>query len=139
MDAATPSTLNAQLWHGDLLVAEVSNVIVHQGTWFGNYRQVVNQEQGKQAIRLCDYITFDERWHKQLKQGQDPDPSQFDHFKDVLCSGLWRVRFPDGDMLLMIEGPGFTEGEACWRHPGNQPTREESAWNEWCRRTNRHV
>ena len=135
MEVPNPPPLSAQLWYGDLLVAELSNVIVHQGTWFGDYRQVVTRGQGNQATRLCDYIAFDEKWHQRLKQGKNPDPKQFDHFKDVLYSGLWRVRFPDGGELALAEGPGFVAGEACWNHPDNEPTREEAAWNEWCRRT----
>jgi hypothetical protein len=134
---AGSSPLSLQLWYGDLLVAEVSNVIVHQGTWFGDYKQVVTREQGKQATRLCDYIAFDGNWHKRLKHGKNPDQKQFEHFKDVLYSGMWRVKCPDGSELTMVEGPGFVAVEVCWNHPENEPTREEAARKVWCRLSDR--
>ena len=139
MDGANPSNLSVQLWYGDLLVAEVSNAIVHQGTWFGDYRPVISREQGKKASRVCDYISFDEKFHKRLKQGKNLNPDQFDPFKDVLYSGVWRVRFPDGGEMTLAEGPGFVAGEACWNHPMDHPSREQAAWEEWCRRTHRPI
>jgi len=132
---ADSASLSLQLWYGNIFIAELLDAIVHQGTWFANYRQVVTREQGKQATRLCDYIAFCEKWHKRLKQGKNPGAKQFDHFKDVLYSSLWRVLCPDGSELTMAEGPTFVEGEACWNHPENDPTREEAAWNVWCRLT----
>jgi len=128
--------LNVQLWYGTILVADLRNVIVHQGTWFGLYEQRVTREQGKPETRICDYIAFCEKWHKRLKQGKNPDAAQFDSFKDVLNSGLWRVPFADQSELSLPEGPIFVQGEASWNHPENEPTRESAAYEYWCRRTN---
>lgn len=86
---ADSSSLILHLWYGEFLVAKVSNIVVHQGTWFGDYRQVVTLEQGKRATLLCDFIVFVENWHKRLEQGENPDPNQFERFKEVLYSGLW--------------------------------------------------
>jgi hypothetical protein len=131
--AASP--VNLQIWFGSILVADLLNVIVHQGTWFALYRQIVTPEQGKQERRLCDYIAFCEEWHQRLKRGKDPDAAEFDRFEDVLKSGLWHVPCPDGSELTMTEGPLFVEGEASWNHPECEPTRELAAWAAWSRRT----
>lgn len=132
-----PSALRLELWHGDLLVAVVSDAFVHQGTWFGGYRQVVTRAQGAQAARLCDYIAFDEQFHRRMDEGENPDPSQYDQFRDVLYSGRWRARCPDGSELAIPEGPGFGSGQVCWHHPEGPPSRERAAWEVWSRLTGR--
>lgn len=135
MHYTTPSPLNAQLWFGELLVAELSNVIAHQGTWFGDYISVATIKQCSSAAEIDKYIVFSKKLHKRLKQGKNPDPREFDRFKDVLYSKLWRVRFSDGCELAMNEGPGFVAGEVSWNHPEDLPSREEAAFKEWCRHT----
>jgi hypothetical protein len=137
MAHSNPPPLTVQLWYGTILVADLRNVIAHQGTWFGKYEQRVARQQGKLKIRVCDYISFCEKWHKRLKQGQNPDAKQFDEFKDVLNSGLWRIPFSDGTELKIPEGPIFVQREVSWNHPNNEPTRESSAYEYWCRRTGR--
>ena len=37
-EQADPSSVNLQLWYDTILVADLLNVVVHQGTWFGHYR-----------------------------------------------------------------------------------------------------
>src|SRR5258708_31145717 len=101
------SPVNLQLWYGRILVADLLNVIVHQGTWFGLYRLLITRKQGKQETRLCDFVAFCEKWHQRLKKGKDPDAAEFDQFKDVIYSGLWRVPFPDGNEMTIPEGPTF--------------------------------
>jgi hypothetical protein len=130
---ADSSPVNLQLWYDTILVADLLNVSVHQGTWFAAYCQLVTCEQGKQETRLCDYITFCENWHKRLKRGESPGAVQFDQFRDVLKSGLWRVPCPDGSDLTMTEGPIFVEGEASWDHRNCEPSRELAAWAAWSR------
>ena len=135
MGHADPPPLNVQLWYGTILIADLRNVIAHQGTWFGEYEQHVTRQQGKLETRVCDYISFCEKWHKRLKDGKNPDAKQFDEFKDVLNSGFWRVLCADGAELRIPDGPIFVQGEASWNHPDNEPTRESAAYEYWCQRT----
>jgi hypothetical protein len=124
---AARKPLNLQLWFGDVVVADLLDVMPHQGTWFARYRQVVAQGQGALQQRLCEYIAFCEGWHQRLKRGEDPDAAEFDPFADVIQSGSWRVPCPDGTELTMVEGPIFVEGEASWNHPEDRPSRELAA------------
>jgi hypothetical protein len=130
-----PRPLNLQLWYGDVLVADLLNVIPHQGTRFALYRQVVTPEQGPLQRRLCDFIAFCEEWHQRLKRGENPSAAEFDQFADVLQSGSWRAPCPDGTELTMAEAPTFVEGEASWNHPEDQPSRELAAGAVWSRLT----
>src|SRR6266851_1467449 len=134
MEHSDAPPLNVQLWYGTILVADLRNVIVHQGTWFGEYEKHFAREQGKQETRICAYISFCEKWHKRLKQGKNPDATQFDQFNDVLNSGLWRVPFADGSELKIPDGPIFVQGEASWSHPESEPSRESAAYEYWCQR-----
>ena len=135
MPETAPKRLNLRLWFGDVLVAELTNVMPHQGTWFALYRQVVDPDQGPEARRLCEYIAFCEEWHQRLKHGENPNAAEFDRFADVIYSGSWRVPCPDGTELTMTHGPGFVDGAAMWNHPESEPSRESAAWEIWCRLT----
>ena len=132
-DQSARKPLNLQLWFGDVLVADLLNVIPHQGTWFALYRQVVAPGQGAVQRRLCDSIAFCEEWHRRLKRGNSPDAGEFDRFADIIKSGSWRVPYPDGGALPMDEGPTFFEGEASWNHPDDRPSRELAAHEVWSR------
>jgi hypothetical protein len=129
--------LNLQLWFGDVLVADLLDVIPHQGTWFAHYRQVVVPGQGPLQRRLCDFMAFCEAWHQRLLRGESPDAAEFDQFADVIKTGSWRVPCPGGTELTMTEGPIFVEGEVSWNHPEDRPSRELAAWEVWSR-TSRH-
>jgi hypothetical protein len=128
-------SLNLRLWFGDVLVADLLDVMPHQGTWFASYRQVVAPDQGPGERRLCDYIAFREEWHQRLKRGEDVSAAEFDPFADLIKSSSWRVPCPDGAELPMNEGPIFVEGTASWNHPESEPSREVAAWQVWSRLT----
>ena len=132
---STPKPLNLQLWFGDVLVADLLNVIPHQGTWFAEYRQIVTPEQGPLQQRLCELIRFSEEWHHRLQRGESPDLRECDQFADVLESRAWRVPCPDGTELRMTYGPAFVQGEASWNHSDAEPSREAAAWHVWSRLT----
>ena len=125
--------VNLQLWFGDVLVADLLDVITHQGTWFARYRQIVVPEQGPQQRRLCDFISFCEDWHQRLKRGQAPDAEEFDQYTDVIKTGSWRVSCPDGSELTLTEAPVFVEGESSWNHLENGAFRELAAGAVWSR------
>lgn len=123
------------LWFGDILVAELWDVIPHQGTWFGSYKQVVVREEGTLQSRLHDYIRFSEDWHRRLQFGEKAEAEEFDQFADLTTSTFWRVLCPDGSNLAMNEGPIFVEGTASWNHPEEGPSREVAAEQVWARLT----
>jgi hypothetical protein len=122
-----------QLWYGKILVADLGNVIVHQGTWFGRYQLLLTPEQGEQEKRLFAYVLFCEDWHNRLEQGMNHDAAEFDTFDDVLRSGTWHFRGPDGSDLTIPVGPIFVDGEASWNHPNSEPNRELAALQAWSR------
>ena len=134
-DQATPQPLNLQLWYGDVFVADLLNVIAHQGTWLATYRLAIAPVQGSQQRRLCDYVAFCEEWHQRLSRGEDHDAAEFDRFADIIWSGMWRVPCPDGTELAMAGGPIFVQGEASWNHPESGPSRELAAGEVWSRLT----
>lgn len=136
-EQANADSLNLQLWFEKVLVANLFNVKPHQGTWFALYRRIVAPEQGTEALRLCEYITFCEDWHQLLKHGHKPDATEFERFADVIYSSSWRVPCPGGAELTMTEGPIFVEGEASWNHPEAEPSRELAAWQTWVHLTRR--
>jgi hypothetical protein len=124
--------LNLQLWYGDILVAELNDLVPHQGTWFAHYRQVVAPP-GPAERRLCAFIAFCEDWHRRLERGDDPDREEFGPFNDVLESASWCVPCPDGTRLILDGGPVFAEGIVSWNHPESQPSRELAAGQVWSR------
>jgi hypothetical protein len=130
-------SLNLQLWFGKVLVAELTDVIPHQGTWFALYRQVVAPGLGPLERRLCDFMAFCEEWHQRLKSGESPKAAEFDQFTDVIESRSWRVPCPDGTELTMTQGPVFAEGQASWNHADERPSRELAAGEVWSRLTSR--
>lgn len=122
-----------QLWFGDMLVADLVDVITHQGTWFALYHQIVVPEQGPRQCRLSDFIAFCEGWHKCLQHGQNPDDREFAQYSDVIKARSWRVSSPNGLELILMEAPIFAEGLASWNHPEGGPSRELAAGVVWSR------
>jgi hypothetical protein len=129
---SNPAPLRLRLWYDNIAVAELLNAIVHQGTWFAEYRQVVTRAKGIQAARICEYVAFSEKWHERFREGMDPNAMEFDQFKDVVYSGLWRPACAGGT-LTMAEGPIFVEGEVSWNHPESNTGTEEAAFDVWSR------
>jgi hypothetical protein len=127
-----PAPLHLRLWYDNIVVAELQNAIVHQGTWFAEYRQIATGSEGEEAKRICEYIAFSEKWHERLREGMDPDAAEFDPFKDIVYSGLWRAACAGG-ALTMTECPIFVEGQVSWNHPETSSNREVEALGAWHR------
>jgi hypothetical protein len=128
--------LNLQLYYGSILVGDLNDVIVHQGTWFGHFRQIVASKMGRTEERLCDFIRFCHDFHVRLAEGKDPNAAEFDMYKDVLDSDLWHVPCRDGTVLKIKDGPLFIEGgEVSWILPTSDPSPEKAAYQEWTRLT----
>ena len=125
--------MNLHLRYGPVFVGELTDVIVHQGTWFGLFQQTVTPDQGPTEQRLCDFITFCKRFNAQIEAGEDPDDAEFVKFGDVIDSPLWHTRCADGTDVEIKGAPTFDAHEASWSLSGCNPTPEIAAHREWCR------
>jgi hypothetical protein len=99
--------MSLQLQYGTLLVGELSDVIEHQGTWFGSFRQTLSGDEGPAGKRLCDYISFCRDWDRRIKDGLEPDAAEFDDYLDLRTSGLWHILPSDGTVVVLREAPYF--------------------------------
>jgi hypothetical protein len=130
-------TLKLTLFCGPVLVGDLLNVIVHQGTWFAlEFRQLVRKEAGKLERRICEYIAFSNEWHDRLIKDEDPDPTEYDRFGQLTKSGSWRIRSKGGEEIP-VESAGFIGKEVSWRVPAcdREASPEVAAWELWSRLT----
>src|SRR5262245_59276872 len=108
--------MKLQLYYDNLLVGGVGAPLLHQGTWFGDFHQVIAPQNGPLAQRICDFIAFCRGWHTRLDIGANCEASEFDQFSDLLRSGLWLTRNADGMAARIEEAPVFTSSAAIsWR------------------------
>jgi hypothetical protein len=106
--------MKLQLFYDNLLVGDIAGAFLHQGTWFGEFHQVIAAQEGPVAQRVCAFIAFCHAWHARLREGAACEASEFDHFSDVLRSGLWLTRDSDGTAATIDEAPVFVDGEISW-------------------------
>jgi hypothetical protein len=124
----TGKSLAGRLFHGSTMVARLTDVITHQGTWFAIYAVAIedaNQE------RLREFINFCEEWHARLRDGKEPDADEFDAFADLVKSDRWHVLFENGADVIVAGAPVFADGEVSWNHPETAPSTEEAAHRLW--------
>jgi hypothetical protein len=130
--------LDLQLLCGSVVVGDLLNVTVHQGTWFAQkLRPAINAKMGKKQRRICEYIAFSREWHDRLLKDEDPDASEYDRFKDLRKRGLWCMRTKSGEDTP-VDMPVFVEGdEVSWGVPecGRKPSPEVASWKLWSRLT----
>lgn len=110
--------LDLQLLCSKEFVGDLLDVFVHQGTWFARkFCPARHESVDKHVRRIREYIAFSNDWHDRLSKGNDPDPSEYEErFKDLMESGLWRIRSKDGEEIT-VEIPGFIGEEISWRVP----------------------
>jgi hypothetical protein len=91
--------LDLQLLCGKVLVGDLSGVFVHQSTWFARrFCPAKHTKVDKHLRRIREYIAFSNDWHDRLANDKYPDPSKYrDLFKDLMESGLWRIRSKSGE------------------------------------------
>jgi len=126
-----PSTLELQLWYGDVLVAELHQVFPHQGTWFAPYELKITPGDGALQDRLLKYIAFKEDFDRRVTEGEDHDFDEFDPFGDIADASSWKVPRPDGGAMPMEGRIWFMDGQASWQHPETSPSAEEAANELW--------
>ncbi len=103
--------MKLQLYYDSLLVGDIAAPLLHQGTWFGDFHQVIAAGDGLLARRVCDFISFCQQCH--LKP--NAKPSEFEQFSDLLRSGLWCTKGAAGPVGKIEEAPYFMNGEISWR------------------------
>jgi hypothetical protein len=107
--------MQAILRYGPHVVGEVTEPFCSDDTWFGGFTLVAYPAVSAIPARLCEFVEFSRSWHARIKSGLEPEGSEFDRFKDLLSSGLWRVELPNGDAQEIAEAPVFVEDEVSWR------------------------
>jgi hypothetical protein len=110
--------MNFKLQYDDIEVGDIADAFVSDETWHGTFHLSILTECSEIECRLMEFITFCKEWHNRLKQDQEYDASEFDSYKDVLCSGLW-VAVPvtpyNGAVHQINEAPVFVGDEISWR------------------------
>jgi hypothetical protein len=127
----SPQPLELQLFYDDILVADLHEVIAHQGTWFASYELRISSGEGVQQDRLLEYIASCEDFDRRIAQGEDRDFDEFDRYGVIAAASSWRVPRPDGGDFLMEGNMWFADGEVCWQHPETKPSTEEAANVVW--------
>jgi hypothetical protein len=69
----TGKPLAGRLFHGPTMVARLTDVITHQGTWFAIYAVAIEDTNEE---RLREFIKFCEGWHARLRDGKEPDADE---------------------------------------------------------------
>jgi hypothetical protein len=106
-----------ELHCGNLLVAIVHEPFESGSTWFGSVRVTLQAGDGAHAARVLQFIAFTIDWHARVERdpAHPPDPEEFDRFTDLVDSGVWFTRWPDGHEEPIGQAPAFAPGgEVSW-------------------------
>ncbi len=123
-----PPHMEAQLWFGNLLVAELQRMFPHQGTWFSEYDLRITNDQGDLQDQLLAYVSFCEDFNRRIAKGRDHDFGEFDRFTPIPNCESWRALLPNGCMVPMAGRMWFADGDAAsWQHPETEPSTEVAA------------
>jgi hypothetical protein len=102
---------NLELFYGPNLVGMIEGALWSDGTGYGIFRPSGADEPATRRVR--EYIDFSEDWHVRLRSGQPHNKTEFDAFRDIHESELWRAVGEDGK-AEPIFGPVFVDGEVTW-------------------------
>jgi len=130
-----PPLLDAELWFGSLLVADLRLLSPHQGTWSSEYALRISADQGELQNRVLGYIAFCEDFDRRIANGQDHDFDEFERFTPIPNCESWSVRLPNGCLVPMEGRMWFADGEAGWQHPETEPSTESAANEFWAQNT----
>lgn len=112
-----PPPLAGQLWFGSLCVADLHQMVAHQGTWFSDYDLRITNGQGELQDQLLAYIAFCEDFNRRITQGLDHDFLEFERFSSISNCESWRAQLPNGRKVPMEGQMCFADGEINWQHP----------------------
>jgi hypothetical protein len=108
-----PERATLLLCFGPHVVGQIEQPFYSDNTGHGLFRPALGNSGDPTVRRLCEYIAFSEDWHARLKTEQPYSAAEWDEFRDVYDSGLWKTVTPDGT-VCHISGPVFVEGEVTW-------------------------
>jgi hypothetical protein len=110
MSSSLPPLPTHRLSYGSLLIGRITDVFVHQGTWFGRFEIALDPTADALARRFVDFIEFCRNWHERLDKPptQQPDADEFDAYSDVIESGLWTVESAGGEIHQVEHAPVFS-------------------------------
>jgi|GEM_PF-4327542 hypothetical protein len=126
-----PQPLTAQLWFGDLWVADLHQLSPHQGTWSSEYTLRITQNQGELQDQLLEYIAFCEDFHQRIGEGRDHDFDEFTKFASIPDCQSWNAKLPTGHIVPMEGRMWFGDRCAGWQHPETVPSTEGAACEFW--------
>jgi hypothetical protein len=126
-----PPPLEAQLWFGSLLVADLHRMFPHQGTWFSEYDLRICRDEGDLQTQLLGYITFCEDFHRRIAEGRHHDFDEFERFSTIPNCESWSAKLPNGRLVPMEGRIWFADGDANWHHPETEPSSEAAANEFW--------
>jgi hypothetical protein len=105
-----------ELWYGPIRVGIINDAFISDDTWHGLFASDISADQGDLQQRLSGFIRFSEGWNERIGHAQPADTTEFDQYSDLLTSGLWRTRAPEGEVSPIDEAPAFfVGGGLSWR------------------------
>lgn len=108
-------TAELTLWYGSVLVGLVNNAFCSEGTWHGNIESLADTDQTVITKRLAAFVEFCKDWNERQHDPNPPDAGEFDHFSDLLDSGLWVVKNAAGEETRIVRAPVFfVGGDVSW-------------------------
>jgi hypothetical protein len=113
-----------EIWYGSVRVGRVRDAFFTDATWYGVFETTLRPDDGGLPARLDDYIRFCIDWNRRTRDNADPpDADEFDRYADVLETGRWFTRTPEGATRPIDIAPVFFEegDEVTWRMPDEQP------------------
>jgi hypothetical protein len=111
-----PTTV--ELCYDGQVIGRISDVFFSDETWFGSFHASPEGGENKLVERITRFIDFCQDWNYRVESNPNdpPDASEFEKYSDVLKSGLWCVKSPQGNVWQITEAPVFSRnGEVSWR------------------------
>jgi hypothetical protein len=99
--------VNLELRYGPHLVGVIEGAVWSDDTGYGVFCPTRSPDPATRRVR--EYIAFSEDWHERLRVDRPHDAREFDAYRDIYDSGLWRTVAPDGG-TAKIAGPVFLAG-----------------------------
>jgi hypothetical protein len=100
------------------MIGHIRDVHFSDDTWYGSFEGAPRSQESPLLARILDFISFSEDWNGRVERNpaNPPDASEFGRYSDLLTSGLWFTRSPQGDASHIAEAPVFfSGGEVTWR------------------------
>jgi hypothetical protein len=88
--------MNLQIFYDQILIGDIADAFEDQNTWFGDFSQRVDGQAGRLQQRLSDFIAFSKDWNRRCATSEAYEPSEFEKFSELLTSGLWLTKAPNG-------------------------------------------